>query len=102
MLNLFCDRLSWMFYFRGIFLLYAILYSFFFSHHWRAVLLGQAVFEEREWWSIQTAKTLCQRLLADTHKALEQVCMHASMSALTVSRVSKTRSSVLDLQHPAV
>ncbi|CAG00359.1 unnamed protein product, partial [Tetraodon nigroviridis] len=42
-------------------------------HHWRGVLLGQAVCEEREGWSIQTAKTLCHRLLADTHTALEQI-----------------------------
>lgn len=49
------------------------LYVFNFSQQWKAVLLGQAVCEEREWWSIQTAKTLCQRLLGETHMALEQV-----------------------------
>ncbi|XP_037638983.1 SET domain-containing protein 4 isoform X1 [Sebastes umbrosus] len=43
-------------------------------HHWRAVLLGQAVSEEREEWSFQTAKTLCQRLLQDTHSALDKIC----------------------------
>nr|XP_020462364.1 SET domain-containing protein 4 [Monopterus albus] len=42
-------------------------------HHWKAVLLGQAVCEEREKWSIQTAGTLCQRLLQDTHGALEKI-----------------------------
>uniref|UniRef100_A0A3Q3GCH7 SET domain containing 4 n=1 Tax=Labrus bergylta TaxID=56723 RepID=A0A3Q3GCH7_9LABR len=33
------------------------------------VLLGQAVCEDREQWSVQTAITLCHRLLQDTHKA---------------------------------
>lgn len=47
------------------------------SHHWKAVLLGQAVCEEREQWSVHTAKTLCQRLLQDTHSALDQVCVPA-------------------------
>ncbi|XP_035519260.1 SET domain-containing protein 4 [Morone saxatilis] len=42
-------------------------------HHWKAVLLGQVVCEDREEWSIQTAKTLCQRLLQDTHTALEKI-----------------------------
>ncbi|KAM7408295.1 hypothetical protein PAMA_002145 [Pampus argenteus] len=40
---------------------------------WKAVLLGQAVCEERERWSVQTALTLCQRLLQDTHAALEKI-----------------------------
>ncbi|XP_067466753.1 SET domain-containing protein 4 [Thunnus thynnus] len=40
---------------------------------WKAVLLGQAVHEEREQWSLQTAKTLCQRLLQDTHTALDKI-----------------------------
>uniref|UniRef100_UPI0037E7694C SET domain-containing protein 4 n=1 Tax=Semicossyphus pulcher TaxID=241346 RepID=UPI0037E7694C len=40
---------------------------------WRAVLLGQAVCEEREEWSIRTAMTLCQRLLQDTHRALDKM-----------------------------
>ncbi|XP_073337723.1 SET domain-containing protein 4 [Pagrus major] len=44
-------------------------------HHWKAVLLGQAVCEEREQWSVQTAKTLCQRLLQDTHSALDQISL---------------------------
>ncbi|XP_039994654.1 SET domain-containing protein 4 isoform X2 [Xiphias gladius] len=42
-------------------------------HQWKAVLLGQAVCEEREEWSIRTAKTLCQRLLQDTHTALDKI-----------------------------
>ncbi|KAM7385235.1 hypothetical protein PAMP_001328 [Pampus punctatissimus] len=40
---------------------------------WKAVLLGQAVCEERERWSVQRAMTLCQRLLQDTHAALEKI-----------------------------
>ncbi|CAK6976764.1 SET domain-containing protein 4 [Scomber scombrus] len=40
---------------------------------WKAVLLGQALCEERERWSVQTAQTLCQRLLHDTHRALEKI-----------------------------
>ncbi|XP_036980264.1 SET domain-containing protein 4 isoform X1 [Acanthopagrus latus] len=44
-------------------------------HHWKAVLLGRAVCEEREQWSVQTAKTLCQRLLQDTHSALDQISL---------------------------
>lgn len=55
------------------------LYVLNFSRHWKAVLLGQAVSEEREWWSIKTVKTLCQRLLGDTHMALEQVCVCVSV-----------------------
>ncbi|KAM6997896.1 SET domain-containing protein 4 isoform 1-T1 [Tautogolabrus adspersus] len=42
-------------------------------HQWRAVLLGQAVCEDREQWSVQTAKTLCHRLLQDTHKAVDKI-----------------------------
>lgn len=42
-------------------------------HHWKAVLLGQTVSEETEAWSIQAAKTLCQRLLQDTHTALDKI-----------------------------
>ncbi|XP_041645235.1 SET domain-containing protein 4 isoform X2 [Cheilinus undulatus] len=42
-------------------------------HQWRAVLLGQAVCEDREEWSIQTAITLCQHLLQDTHTALDKI-----------------------------
>ncbi|XP_040905231.1 SET domain-containing protein 4 isoform X2 [Toxotes jaculatrix] len=42
-------------------------------HQWKAVLLGQAVCEEREEWSVQTAKTLCQQLLKDTHTALDKI-----------------------------
>ncbi|XP_028279907.1 SET domain-containing protein 4-like [Parambassis ranga] len=42
-------------------------------HHWKAVLLGQVVCEEREEWSLQTAKTLCQRLLQDTYTALHKI-----------------------------
>ncbi|KAM9365145.1 SET domain-containing protein 4 [Pholidichthys leucotaenia] len=42
-------------------------------HHWKAVLLGQQVSEEREGWSLRTAVTLCQQLLRDTHAALDQI-----------------------------
>ncbi|XP_070696721.1 SET domain-containing protein 4 [Pempheris klunzingeri] len=42
-------------------------------HHWKAVLLGHVVCEDREEWSVQTAKTLCLRLLQDTHTALERI-----------------------------
>ncbi|CAJ1066792.1 SET domain-containing protein 4 [Xyrichtys novacula] len=42
-------------------------------HQWKAVLLGQAVSEEREEWSLQTARTLCQCLLQDTCKALDKI-----------------------------
>ncbi|KAI3363469.1 hypothetical protein L3Q82_012081, partial [Scortum barcoo] len=44
-------------------------------HHWKAVLLGQAVCEEREKWSVRTAKTLCQRLLQDTLTALDKISL---------------------------
>ncbi|TMS04793.1 SET domain-containing protein 4 [Larimichthys crocea] len=44
-------------------------------HHWRAVLLGQSVCEEREEWSVRTAKTICQRLLQDTHTALDKISL---------------------------
>ncbi|TMS04353.1 SET domain-containing protein 4 [Larimichthys crocea] len=47
----------------------------FLHHHWRAVLLGQSVCEEREEWSIRTAKTICQRLLQDTHTALDKISL---------------------------
>ncbi|KAG7228413.1 hypothetical protein INR49_007585 [Caranx melampygus] len=40
---------------------------------WKAVLLGQAVCEEREQWSVHTAQTLCLRLLQDTHTSLEKI-----------------------------
>ncbi|XP_071393150.1 SET domain-containing protein 4 [Centroberyx affinis] len=40
---------------------------------WKAVLLGQAVCEEREQWSVQTARALCLRLLQDTHTALDKI-----------------------------
>lgn len=39
------------------------------------MLLGQMVCEEREEWSVQTAKALCQRLLQDTRTALDKVCV---------------------------
>uniref|UniRef100_A0A672IH19 SET domain-containing protein n=1 Tax=Salarias fasciatus TaxID=181472 RepID=A0A672IH19_SALFA len=42
-------------------------------HQWKPVLLGQPVCEEREEWSLRTAKTVCQRLLQDTHSALHQM-----------------------------
>ncbi|XP_038588466.1 SET domain-containing protein 4 [Micropterus salmoides] len=41
--------------------------------HWKAVLLGQVVSEEREEWSVQTANALCQRLLHDTNRALDKI-----------------------------
>ncbi|TKS85969.1 SET domain-containing protein 4 [Collichthys lucidus] len=47
----------------------------FLHHHWRAVLLGQSVCEEREEWSIRTAKTICQRLLQATHTALDKISL---------------------------
>uniref|UniRef100_A0A3Q0SIE8 SET domain containing 4 n=1 Tax=Amphilophus citrinellus TaxID=61819 RepID=A0A3Q0SIE8_AMPCI len=46
------------------------------THQWKAVLLGQLVCEEREQWSVWTAKTLCQRLLQDTCRALDKVHAH--------------------------
>ncbi|XP_026210330.1 SET domain-containing protein 4 [Anabas testudineus] len=42
-------------------------------HHWKAVLLGQMVCDDREQWSIETAKNLCQRLLQDAHRALDKI-----------------------------
>ncbi|KAF3841731.1 hypothetical protein F7725_023682 [Dissostichus mawsoni] len=39
---------------------------------WKAVLLGQQVCEEREERSVRTVKTLCERILRDTHTALEK------------------------------
>ncbi|XP_056291163.1 SET domain-containing protein 4 isoform X2 [Pseudoliparis swirei] len=44
-------------------------------HLWKAVLLGQVPCEEREEWSVQTAKTLCQRLLQDAHAALDKLLL---------------------------
>ncbi|XP_029305405.1 SET domain-containing protein 4 [Cottoperca gobio] len=40
---------------------------------WKAVLLGQVVCDAREEWSVQTVKTLCQRLRQDTHTALDKI-----------------------------
>ncbi|KAK5854352.1 hypothetical protein PBY51_015429 [Eleginops maclovinus] len=42
---------------------------------WKAVLLGQQVCEEREEWSVRTVKILCQRILQDTHTALEKISL---------------------------
>ncbi|XP_058508174.1 SET domain-containing protein 4 isoform X2 [Solea solea] len=42
-------------------------------HQWRAVLLGQAVCEEGEEWSVLMAERLCQRLLRDTRAALDKI-----------------------------
>nr|XP_043902330.1 SET domain-containing protein 4 isoform X2 [Solea senegalensis] len=42
-------------------------------HQWRAVLLGQAVCEDGEEWSVLMAERLCQRLLRDTHAALDKI-----------------------------
>ncbi|XP_071336083.1 SET domain-containing protein 4 isoform X2 [Trachinotus anak] len=59
-------------------------------HQWKAVLLGQAVCEEREEWSIHTAQTLCQRLLRDTDTALDKIsnllqqCEHSVREQLDV------------------
>ncbi|KAL3050705.1 hypothetical protein OYC64_012677 [Pagothenia borchgrevinki] len=42
---------------------------------WKAVLLGQRVCEEREERSVRTVKTLCERILRDTHTALEKISL---------------------------
>ncbi|XP_068424687.1 SET domain-containing protein 4 isoform X2 [Clinocottus analis] len=42
-------------------------------HLWKPVLLGRLLCEEREEWSVQTAKTLCLRLLQDSHAALDKI-----------------------------
>ncbi|XP_034083783.1 SET domain-containing protein 4 [Gymnodraco acuticeps] len=42
---------------------------------WKAVLLGQRVCEEREERSVRTVKTLCERILQDTHTALEKISL---------------------------
>ncbi|XP_010783913.1 SET domain-containing protein 4 [Notothenia coriiceps] len=42
---------------------------------WKAVLLGQQVCEEREERSVRTVKTLCERILRDTHTALEKISL---------------------------
>ncbi|XP_008298345.1 SET domain-containing protein 4 [Stegastes partitus] len=42
-------------------------------HQWKSVLLGQTLCEEKERWSFQTAKVLCQRLLRDTFTALDKI-----------------------------
>ncbi|XP_017164638.1 SET domain-containing protein 4 isoform X2 [Poecilia reticulata] len=42
-------------------------------HLWRSVLLGQVVDEKTEVRSSQTARTLCQQLLKDTHIALDKI-----------------------------
>ncbi|KAM6915900.1 SET domain-containing protein 4 [Xenentodon cancila] len=61
-------------------------------HHWKAVLLGQIVCEETEEWTVQTAKTLCQRLLQDTDRALDKIsyllqqCEQPVREQLTVVR----------------
>lgn len=47
---------------------------------WRKVLRGAAVSEDRERWSIQTAVTLCQSALQDTHSALDQISSLAQRS----------------------
>lgn len=75
------------------------LYVLNFSCHWKAVLLGQAVSEEREWWSIKTAKTLCQRLLGDTHMALEQVCVVLCMCLNSLSKAQVKHSSVFQISN---
>ncbi|XP_028323987.1 SET domain-containing protein 4 isoform X2 [Gouania willdenowi] len=45
----------------------------FLHQQWKAVLLGQAVSEEQEEWSLQTASALCQRLTHDAHTALDKI-----------------------------
>ncbi|XP_040035328.2 SET domain-containing protein 4 [Gasterosteus aculeatus] len=40
---------------------------------WKAVLLGQVLCEEREAWSVRTARTLCQRLLQESRAALDKI-----------------------------
>ncbi|XP_016537329.1 SET domain-containing protein 4 isoform X1 [Poecilia formosa] len=42
-------------------------------HLWRPALLGQVVDEKTEVRSSQTARTLCQQLLKDTHIALDKI-----------------------------
>ncbi|XP_023183240.1 SET domain-containing protein 4 isoform X3 [Xiphophorus maculatus] len=42
-------------------------------HLWRSALLGQVVDEKTEVRSSQTARTLCQQLLKDTHIALDKI-----------------------------
>ncbi|KAK5882834.1 hypothetical protein CesoFtcFv8_021379 [Champsocephalus esox] len=42
---------------------------------WKAVLLGQRVCEETEERSARTVKTLCERILQDTHTALEKISL---------------------------
>lgn len=75
------------------------LYVLNFSRHWKAVLLGQAVSEESEWWSIKTAKTLCQRLLGDTDMALEQVCVVLCMGLSSWCNVQVKHSPVFQISN---
>ncbi|XP_033935175.1 LOW QUALITY PROTEIN: SET domain-containing protein 4 [Pseudochaenichthys georgianus] len=42
---------------------------------WKAVLLGQRVCEEREERSARDVKKLCERILQDTHTALEKISL---------------------------
>ncbi|KAI9519623.1 hypothetical protein NQZ68_026828 [Dissostichus eleginoides] len=42
---------------------------------WKAVLLGQQVCEERDERSVRTVKNLCERILRDTHTALEKISL---------------------------
>uniref|UniRef100_A0A3P9NFA2 SET domain containing 4 n=1 Tax=Poecilia reticulata TaxID=8081 RepID=A0A3P9NFA2_POERE len=49
-------------------------------HLWRSVLLGQVVDEKTEVRSSQTARTLCQQLLKDTHIALDKVHINTDQS----------------------
>lgn len=45
----------------------------FYSHLWRAALLGQEVDEKMEARSNQTARTVCQKLLNESQMALQKV-----------------------------
>uniref|UniRef100_A0A3B5M5U0 SET domain containing 4 n=1 Tax=Xiphophorus couchianus TaxID=32473 RepID=A0A3B5M5U0_9TELE len=49
-------------------------------HLWRSALLGQVVDEKTEVRSSQTARTLCQQLLKDTHIALDKVHINTDQS----------------------
>uniref|UniRef100_A0A3P9HVA6 SET domain containing 4 n=1 Tax=Oryzias latipes TaxID=8090 RepID=A0A3P9HVA6_ORYLA len=43
------------------------------SQRWRTLLLGQMVSDEAEQRSVQTAKTLCEHLLRETRRSLQEV-----------------------------
>uniref|UniRef100_A0A3P8WQF1 SET domain containing 4 n=1 Tax=Cynoglossus semilaevis TaxID=244447 RepID=A0A3P8WQF1_CYNSE len=43
-------------------------------HQWKSVLLGQAICEEMEEWSVSMAERLCQQILRGTTTSLYKVC----------------------------